>query len=117
MSTTTEQDELFKAIAEFVQPEPIPVHYYLYYNNEGDPLYFSCDELEGNKIEITKQQHEELRLSDVKIINGELKIRSLVPPLRKLVPSDHGTTTHKNDITIVTAEGRQWALKGNDEWK
>lgn len=113
----TDYDELVKGIAEFKQPEPVAVHYYLYYNNEGEPLYFSGEELEGNKIEITKQQYDTLRLGDAKVVNGELKTRSLVPPLRKLVPSDNGVTTHKNDIAIVTIEGRQWALKGNDEWK
>jgi hypothetical protein len=93
-------------------PEVKPIYYRLYYDDVGQPLFYSHKDLIGKYIDVTPEQFA-LRDLQVRIVNGVLKPRKRpVPP--KLVPSDQGTPCHPNDVAVVVSgqeEHQGWKLK------
>jgi hypothetical protein len=73
--------------------------YRLYYDEStGDPLFYSAEQPKGTFIWIGPEDFNAHRF-DIKIKNG--KITHLKPGIGKVVPSDEGTETAKNDVSIV----------------
>lgn len=94
-------------------PEPKPVYYRLYYNDVGEPLFYSHEDLSGKHIDITPEQFSLQDLS-VKIVDGKL-VRQRQTRITKLVPSNSGVLCHSNDVTVVVAQqpGQYWKKKQN----
>ena len=63
-----------------------PVHYRLYYDDAGLPLFYSHDDLPGKYIDITPEQFA-LQDQSIKIVNGKL-VRRRTVRMSKLVPAD-----------------------------
>jgi len=95
-----------------VKPQEFLDEYRLYYNEDGTPREYARLEKEGNYIIVTKQEFFEGRL-DVKIENGKLINPNRITQYRKLVPSDEGTETLVDDITII-GQGQKWKVKYYD---
>ena len=104
--TEEELAAMFRAL-----PEPEPVVLKLYYNAAGDPIVYSCDNLDGNYIEVDPETFA-IASMRVKIVNGVLKH---IPPtvyVNKLVPSDSGTLCHSQDVAVVVDKsGTYWKRK------
>lgn len=96
MSDTTE-DVTFNYIP------PPPVEFRLYYDESGKVITYSCEKLEGQYILVDAQTFAEAR-PDVRVVNG--KIVSAISRLiiSKLKPSDNGTATTAEDISIIADE-------------
>lgn len=97
---------------DFKWPEPVPVFYRLYYNESGEPVSYSMEELPGQYIEITAEQFSasdsHVRVRDGKII----KLQSA--RTQKLAPADTGTFCCPTDVSIVVDESQPyqiWNLK------
>jgi len=86
--------------------------YRLYYNEDGTPKEYSRQELEGNYIVVSKQVFEERRY-DVYVKNGKLINPNRTTQYRKLVPSDEGSETLADDISII-GQGQKWKVKYYD---
>lgn len=80
-------------------PEPQPVFYRLYYNDQGLPLFYSMEDLPGNYIELTLEQY---RLSDsnVRVRQGKL-VAVTWTTSECLERTDTGTPCHPDNIAIV----------------
>lgn len=76
------------------------VEFRLYYDDNGDYICYTCEDLEGNYIVVDSQTYAEGR-PDVKVINGELIKPSNRVNIVKLVIGDEGTTCSEEDITII----------------
>ena len=89
-------------------PEPKPVVRKLYYDEKGDPIVYTCDDLEGNYIEVDPETFMGAPRR-VKVINGVL---THLPPkvyITKLQPSDSGTLCHSQDVAIIANNtGTYW---------
>jgi hypothetical protein len=112
LATVTEQE--FWAILQ-AMPEPKPIFYRLYYNDNGDPVVYTMQDLPGKYIDI---DHETYALSsyDVKVVDG--KLVKIIPKIytRKLVPGT-GTACAPKDITVVvdqTHPHTKWSIKQNE---
>ena len=90
-----------------------PVHFRLYHDDAGLPLFYSQEDLLGKYIEVTPEQFA-LQDRSVKIVDGRL-VRQRSTRLTKLVPAESGTLCHVNDVTIVVADrpGQYWKKKEN----
>lgn len=113
MSNTTEN--FWKAWSEPV-PEPAPVFSRLYYDEQGNPLCYSMEDLPGNYIDIDAETYARSS-SRVRVIDG--KLIHVVPkkPTSKLVPSKTGTPCAPQDISVVVSEDQshtKWSLKSNE---
>ena len=108
---------LLKAFAEFTWPEPQPVFYRLYYNNNGMPICYSMEDLPGNYIEIDLDTYRH-SLSNVRVINGKLKEFQPSSIVTKLKPNGStGTPCHPGDISIVVDKNQphvKWSLETNE---
>jgi hypothetical protein len=112
-----ENDQIFLEFwKNYKWPEPVAVFYRLYYNDNGDPIVYSMEDLPGKYIELTAEQYHEhnycVRIKDGKLIK---KISGSVAT-KKLVPSVAGTPCHPATITIVVNDdlAQRWKLKNYD---
>jgi hypothetical protein len=97
-------------------PEEKTVYYRLYYNDSGQPLFYSHEDQPGKYIDVTPEQFA-LRDLQVRVVNGVLTPRKRpIPP--KLVPSDQGTACHPNDVAVVVStqeHNQRWKLKQHEQ--
>jgi len=90
---------------EHVEPpaEHAELEYRLYYNDLGEPLFYSTDNKPGNYITVDKETYDTGRY-DVRIVDGRL-IQPAQYIYQKLVPVTSGI-----DVSIVLPE-QKWKLK------
>ena len=90
-----------------------PVHYRLYHDDAGLPLFYSHEDLPGKYIEVTPEQFA-LQDRSVKVIDGKL-VRQRTARMSKLVPSTAGALCHVQDVTVVVTDqpGQYWKKKEN----
>ena len=107
------EDEFLEFWKTFQWPEITPVHYRLYYDDAGLPLFYSQENLPGKYIDVTPTQFALQDLS-VKVRDGKL-VRQRRTAITKLVHSDVGTLCHAKDVTIVVDQppGQYWKKQQN----
>jgi hypothetical protein len=93
------------------------VEFRLYYDDNGDVLYYTCDNPIGNFIVIDAQTYAECRF-DIKDIDGKI-VKQNRYTIMKLVPNNEGTECIAEDITIIANENykgntTKWKLKVNE---
>ena len=85
--------------------------YRLYYNDDGSPLFYSMEELEGKFIFVELPIFESSRY-DIKIVDG--KIRSLTDTVSKYHQVSVKTNTtvmcDRDDISILNNKNKSYKL-------
>jgi hypothetical protein len=89
------------------------VHYRLYHDDTGLPLFYSHDDLPGKYIDVTPEQFA-LQGRSVKVVDGKL-VQQRTARMTKLVPAESGTLCHTQDVTVMVADqpGQYWKRKEN----
>lgn len=102
------EEEFLEFWHNFKWPEIKPVYRRLYYNDIGEPLFYSQEDLPGKYIDVTPEQFA-LQDQSVKIVDGKL-IRRRTARMTKLAPADSGTLCHTTDVTVVVIAqpGQYW---------
>ena len=75
------------------------IEYRLYYDDNGQVLFYTCDKPEGQYLVIDAQTYAECRF-DLKIVNGNI-IKNNYYTITKLTRSNEGTTCVDDNIAIV----------------
>ena len=90
-----------------------PVNYRLYYNDAGEPLFYSHDDLPGKYVDVTPEQFA-LQDQSVRVIEGKILYRRTAR-MSKLVPAMSGTLCHTQDVTVVVTDqtGQYWKKTEN----
>lgn len=89
-------------------PEPKPVFWRLYYNEAGQPIYYSMEDLPGNYIDIDAETFA-LAPANVRVVNGRLRYITQ-RTAEKLRPSITGSLCHPQNVAvIVTEHGTHWS--------
>lgn len=104
------EQEFWAALAPL--PEvPAPL-YRLYYDELGNPLFYSMEDLPGKYIAIDHTMFVNPP-KHIKIIDGKLVILKIAN-VSKLHPTGEGTPCHPKDVSIVVKETEanvKWSLK------
>ena len=95
--------------------EPIKLSYRLYYDEFGNPVAYSTEELDGKYIEVTPEQYASNNYNVV-IRNNQLVDKTNFIITTKLVPAEVGTPCDPTDVTIVVtnSHSNHWKLKHYD---
>ena len=89
-------------------PEPLPVFWRLYYNDAGEPVCYSMEDLPGNYIDIDAETFG-LAPANVRVVDRKLKYIT-VRTSDKLVPGNTGTQCHPQNVAVVvTQHGTPWS--------
>ena len=104
-------DAFFQALQSLQPQEIVEREYRLYYDNEsGEPLFYTSTDEPGTYIVVDKDIYSignyHCIVKDKKIVN-----LNIVGAYHKLVPSNTGVTTHKDNVMIITETGKSWAIK------
>ena len=86
--------------------------YRLYYNDQGEPLFYSQDDLPGNYIDIDAKTFSQSP-SHVRVINEKLINLSVRRVFKKIVPSNHGVSCDSRDVCIISENqpNTKWNIK------
>lgn len=99
-------EEFFAALAQM--PEPKPLIYRLYHDPQGEPLFYSMEDLPGNYIDIDQATFSRNAMN-LKVKNGKL-VEVTWQTTQKLKPSTSGTQCHSQDVAVlVTSNGVCWS--------
>lgn len=93
-----------QVMADFKWPDPVPINYRLYYNDDGSPDFYTMEDLPGKYVEVDRDTYV-ARLWNVRVKQGKLQIIAPVVTVKKLRPSPiQGTTCHPQDICVVVTQ-------------
>jgi hypothetical protein len=109
--TNTTTENFLHVMATFEWPEPKPVSYRLYYNDDGTPKCYSMEDMPDKYIEVDSKTYA-LRPWNVKIQDGKLHIISPAVTVKKLQPGNEGLPCSPNDICVVVT-----ANQPHTKWK
>lgn len=102
-----EQDVIWPQVA-IVKPE-----FRLYYDEKGNVVCYTCEQLEGIYVVIDAQMFAEGR-PDLRVVDGKVINPSHVSVTAKLIPDTQGVNCAKEDISIITddsdVELQKWKL-------
>ena len=111
MSDLTTQN-FWSVLEQFQWPEPKPVTYRLYHDDQGQPLFYSMEELPGIYIEVDQATYirgsHQVLVKDGKLIVLEPRIQ--VSRLDR--DSDHGVPCDHRDVCVVVGLDRPY-----QKWK
>lgn len=94
-------------------PEPVEPIRRLYYNDTGEPLFYSTEDLPGNYIDIDQQTFARSS-SQVCVKNGQLISTASRKISKKLAPSEHGVSCDTRDVCVVVNPEQthtKWTIK------
>lgn len=97
-------------------PEPVPVFYRLYYNDDGTPICYTMEDLPGKYIDIDQLTYARSQ-PNVRVVDG--KIIEIIPTvqIKKLKPGTSGTACDPRDICVVVDQSQphiNWSVKTNE---
>ena len=79
-----------------------PIFYRLYYNEQGQPLCYTMEDLPGNYIEIDQEMFARSP-SNIQVHDGKI-IEITWQTTAKLAPTDTGTPCAPIDVSVVVPE-------------
>jgi hypothetical protein len=94
-------------------PEPVEPIRRLYYGDNGEPLFYSTEDLPGNYIDIDQRTFSRAS-GKVRVKNGQLISTATHRISKKLIPAEHGVACDPRDICVVVDSEQthiKWTIK------
>ena len=108
-------DEFLQAAYALVPKLPEPrQEYRVYFDDQGDLLFYSMEDLPGNYVVVDREFYAGSP-TNVRLRDGKLVV--ITPTSSsKLVPSDVGISCHAQDVTVVTQQEpcQRWMKRNYD---
>jgi hypothetical protein len=117
MSEETTQNFL-AVMQSFEWPDPVPVTYRLYHDEQGRPLIYTMEALSGAYIEVDQDTY--IRASHhVRVVDGKLMILPQIARVIKLRPhAEHGATCDPRDVCVIVTDdqpNQRWSMSADDQ--
>jgi hypothetical protein len=80
--------------------EPPPIFYRLYHDDQGNPLFFSQEDLPGKYIILDQATYNNPH-THIRVIDGKLVTLDTSSSVTKLTPMEYGVPCHPQDVSIV----------------
>ena len=96
--------EEFFAILQ-AAPEPLPVTYRLYHDEDGQVLFYSMEDLPGMWIPVDAVTYAQAR-HDIRVVGGQIVEMPRQCPVSKLRPAAQGLACDPRDICLVVPESQ-----------
>jgi hypothetical protein len=110
-------ENFWSVIENFQWPDPVPVTYRLYHDDEGRPLFYSMEELPGTYIEVDQPTYIH-GSHQVQVKNGKLIVLEPRIQVSKLVTDlDSGVPCDIRDVCVIVEIDRvhqKWKKIAND---
>lgn len=89
--------------------------YRLYYNDQGEPLFYTMETLAGNYLVIDQETYAEGNYA-VRVVDGKIRKPALNCVIKLVPSSDTGTLCLSNDVSIISnsTTGQHWKLKTHE---
>lgn len=104
------EEEFWAALAP-VSESPLPT-YRLYYGDQGEPLFYSMEDVPGKYVIVDKEIFVNPPIH-VRVVDEQLKIIKTATVTR-LRPNGTGTACHSDNVSIVVDESdphTKWSLE------
>ena len=115
MSSELTEQEFWGALA--AMPEPQPIFYRLYYNDDGTLICYSMEDLPGNYIDIDQETYSRSP-GNIKVVAGKLIEIILANTVTQMQPNlDNGLPCDPRDICVVVSvvdPHIKWGVQIND---
>lgn len=97
-------------------PEPRPVFYRLYYNEDGTPICYTMEDLSGKYIEVDQTTYT---LADYSVRVVDEKLIKIIPKrtVQKLSPNTHGTSCDPRDVCVIIGQEHphiKWSISRHE---
>lgn len=105
-------DSFWQAVSELEPTVSTEIEYRLYYDTNGEPLYYTCEDLPGNYVVVSTEVYAQGRY-DCKIIAGQIRYPAQIK-YAKLVPGTKGTACYIKDVSIISnteTDSQYWKLR------
>ena len=112
MSNST-YDNFVQAAEQFTPTEFKQSSHRLYYDDLGDPLFYSMEDLPGNYIEVTPAVFA-VGATNCRVVDGTLVVFKTTTPAHKLTPGETGQACHPQDVAVVVDQldpHTKWSLQ------
>jgi hypothetical protein len=109
--TQATTDNFWAAINAWDPPVPAPVSYRLYYNERGQPLFYTMEDLPGNYIEVDQKTYL-ISPTNARVVDGRLVLIE-TRQFNKLFPGQDGTCCAPTNVAIVVDPAEphtKWSL-------
>lgn len=117
MSNLATTQNLLDVMKNFSWPESKPIRYRLYHDDQGQPLFYSMEDLPGTYIEVDQITYV-TSSSNVRVVDGKLTVVSPSASVTKLRPdATQGVACDKRDICVVIDSNlphQRWKQRSND---
>jgi hypothetical protein len=80
--------------------ETKPIFYRLYHDDQGNPLFFSQEDLPGKYIELDQASYN-MPHTHIRVIDGNLVTLDTSSAITKITPTEYGVPCHPHDVSIV----------------
>lgn len=92
-------------------PAIVKPEFRLYYDDKGQVICYTCENLEGNFVTVDNLTFAEAR-PDVRIVDGKLIKNTTGSVVSRLYKDTEGVLCELEDLSIITeTNGQYWKLK------
>lgn len=100
---------------DMLEPQPVQqMEYRLYHDDQGQPLFYSMQDLPGRYITVDANTYAQGRY-DIRVINGQIKLPTRSRP-GKIKPADSGVACHPTNAMIIKSDSTcYWKLQNYED--